>query len=111
MSEGHIFIDASAEVHKGKEEVNWEEYMKIFPDYKIHIQNLIEKENMIILIGRSEGNFSENGEKLFSKNGNVPSSEDYQGSAIWPAKVENGLIKEWRVYFDNKKNRSLLKID
>jgi hypothetical protein len=35
-------------------------------------------------------------------NGKLPPENKWRAPAAWLAIVENGLVKEWRVYVDNK---------
>jgi hypothetical protein len=37
-----------------------------------------------------------------AKNGELPPENKWRITAAWLAVVENGLVKEWRVYADNK---------
>lgn len=102
MSKDHIFIDMGGDLHKGKKEINWKEYFNIFPDYKINIEKILHKNNNIYILGNSTGNFSEYGKNLFTKEGKTPQSEDFQGPAIWRAKIENQKVKEWQIFPYNK---------
>lgn len=111
MSKDHIFIDLSGDIHKGEKEINWEGYFRIFPDYKITIEKTIQKNNYVHLLGYSEGNFSKYGKKLFIINGKEPESQDFQGSAVWRANVEDDKIKEWRIFNYDKETLDKIGID
>jgi len=37
-----------------------------------------------------------------AKKGKLPDENKWRTCAAWLAVVENGLVKEWRVYADNK---------
>ncbi|MBN2571749.1 MAG: nuclear transport factor 2 family protein [Ignavibacteriales bacterium] len=91
----HTFIDRESKVIKSKNEVIdvWTNFFEMYPDYKNHIERVEVKKEYIVLVGYAY--WDEN-----SKCDN----------ALWTAKVENGLVAEWRVYYDTKENRRNLGI-
>lgn len=114
MTEDHIFIDLSGDIHKGKKEVNWKEYFRIFPDYKIIIEKTVFKNDYVYLLGHSEGDFSDYGKKLFTKNGKEQVAQDYQGPGLWRAKVKDDKIKKGKIFnYDQEtlKNEGIFDFD
>ncbi len=49
LSENHIFIELSTDIHKGKEEINWEGYYEYFPIIKsMLIKYMNEMKNFLL---------------------------------------------------------------
>jgi len=99
MTENHtLIVHTSSEkrTDSGKEKCieAWKEFFKSFPDYKNVFENVIVRDNLVIITGHS-----------------VCSFEPLDGPAIWVAKIEDGKIKEWMVYDDSPENRKKLSID
>lgn len=93
MTEDHVFIDSSNDVHRGKDLMvkGWENFFSQYPDYLNHFSILESRGNLVLVIGLSTCSY-----------------EPLDGPALWSAKVEDDHIAEWRVYVDNEKNRELL---
>jgi len=53
MSDDHLFIDSQGYRVTGKNnmELGWIEYFKLFPDYKIEIEDTFEKSELVCLLG------------------------------------------------------------
>ena len=96
MATDHIFIDSSDEVHEGKEKIveGWEEFFIQYPDYINHFSIIESRENLVLIHGHS-----------------TCSHEPLDGPAIWSARIENELVAEWRVYYDNEENRKKLNLE
>ena len=91
MTKDHVFIDSSDAIHGGGKEVvisEWRDFFTMYPDYHNHFSEMIAKDEMVIAYGYSTCSF-----------------KPLDGPAIWTARVENGLIAEWRVYLDTPENR------
>lgn len=93
MTEDHVFIDSSDDVHGGKEFMTqgWIDFFNQYPDYRNHFSTVESRDNLVLVIGHSTCSF-----------------EPLDGPALWTAKVENGLVAEWRVYLDTIENRKKL---
>jgi ketosteroid isomerase-like protein len=88
MTNDHTFIDNSGEITKGKDVMKegWRIFFKKYPDYRniftcVTIQNYV-----IVMVGYS-----------------ICSYKPLDGPNIWTAKVRDGRISEWRVYWLNKR--------
>jgi len=96
MTKGHTFIDSQGDIIQGK--VNmvsvWRDFFTAYPNYENHFERVGELGNTVILHG-------------YSTCSNEPALE---GPAIWTAKVQGGLVAEWRVYEDTKENRKKLEL-
>jgi ketosteroid isomerase-like protein len=93
MTKDHTFIDSSNEVHAGKEMMvpGWGEFFESYPDYRNHFESLETRGDEVFILGYS-----------------TCSHPPLDGPAIWTARVENGLVAEWRVYLDTEENRRIL---
>lgn len=92
MADGHTFIDSSNNTFQGKEKVleAWKSFFESFSDYQNVIEHVaVFSDDRVTLMGHSRC-----------------SDARLEGPAIWFAKVEDGMIAEWRIYEDNQQNRS-----
>lgn len=90
MSENHIFLDSLGNRNEGPREkmvAGWRSYFTMCPDYYVSHEELFEKGDRVAAVGFAGGT-------IRGKQWNTP--------AAWLAVVENGRVKEWRVYADNK---------
>lgn len=103
MTDNHKFIDTDGNSVQGKVAMGeaWRRYYALFPDYALSIDQAIVREDLVILTGSSSGNLSDHGKKtLMRPNGSPAQAGDFQGRAIWTARIEGDLVSEWRVYPD-----------
>ena len=94
MSKDHTFIDSGGIEAKGikRMRTGWTEYFEMCPDYTIAIEELLEKENIIALFGRTKGTYNlekKPGKGIF-----------WECTAAWKVVVEKGKIKIWQVFAD-----------
>jgi ketosteroid isomerase-like protein len=96
ISDDHVFIDSHGIEFNGKDKLKngWLGYFKLFPDYKIEVNELFEGGSAIALFGYASGSYS----------GNKKDDPDcyWRLPAAWKAVVEGGKIKLWQVYADTK---------
>jgi hypothetical protein len=85
MANNHVFIDSAGNVQIGKLACLsiWEEFFKMFPDYKNVFSTIRIRDNIIIMMGYSSC-----------------SDPRLDGPAIWSANIQNGKVEEWHVYED-----------
>jgi ketosteroid isomerase-like protein len=90
MTEDHTFVDPHGNEVSGKMMMlaGWGGYFSWFPDYKIQLEEVIEKGNHVYAYGTAEGTSAHN------KKWKVP--------AAWRAIIEAGRVKHWQVYADTK---------
>ncbi|MBD3406110.1 MAG: hypothetical protein GF411_08300 [Candidatus Lokiarchaeota archaeon] len=95
MTEDHSFISSSNTVESGKEHMieAWREFFESYPDYRNIFEYTEVHEELVILVGYS-----------------TCSEESLDGPAIWTAKINDGLVSEWRVYDDTIEVRTKLGI-
>jgi len=102
MADYHKFIDLAGDSLIGKEAVTaaWREYMSRFPGYMIHISEVFDIDNEVVLVGRTTSSHLQ-----------IPRSEEFAGrTLIWVAKIENDKVAEWRLYYDTPANRVTMKM-
>jgi hypothetical protein len=95
MSEDHKFIDPQDNSMNGKENMiqAWNEYFRIFPDYRIEVLNTFEKDEDVCFLGYASGTYLNLRNEANSNHWRIP--------AAWKAIVRDNHIKHWQVYADN----------
>ncbi len=95
MSDDHKFTDSLGSIYRGKELMKrgWTDYLKMFPDYKIDLDEIYNDGDKIMFTGRASGTYGV--DKTIKEN-------HWEINAAWRALVVNGKIKEWQVFGDNK---------
>ena len=95
MSENHLFIDSQDNKMNVKEEMKqaWIAYFAMFPDYKIEINEIFEKDSLICILGYASGTYKGIQNENNSNYWRIP--------AAWTAVVLDSKIKQWQVYADN----------
>lgn len=96
MSDDFIFTDAQGIHFEGKENLkkSWEAYFKLFPDYKITINNLSENATVFLASGTAEGTYGGARNASGDNYWNIP--------AAWRAEIDNAKVKSWQIFADTK---------
>ena len=96
MTQDHVFIDSLGQTTRGRETMRkgWQAYYSFCPDYWVSHEDIFGDGKVVAVFGAAGG--------TIRANGNLPAENKWHTAAAWRAVVENGLIKEWRVYADNK---------
>jgi uncharacterized protein (TIGR02246 family) len=96
MTEDHVFINSHGKKSMGKEnmEQGWKGYFEFFPDYTIEVENIIEGEGVLAVLGQAHATYMNKRNKRNSNFWKLP--------CAWKAKVQNDRIKLWQVYSDTK---------
>ena len=91
-----MFIDSLGQIVRGREKIHdsWRAYYAFCPDYWISHEQILSDGNVVAVFGAAGGTIAANGQ--------LPTENQWRIPAAWLAIVENGLVKEWRVYADNK---------
>jgi ketosteroid isomerase-like protein len=94
MAEDYRFVDSRGQTVSGREAMMaaWKEYFRLFPDYKIEVENLVHGKECLAVFGSATGTYN-------GKRGPVPENRITMPAA-WKAVVQNGRIKHWQVYAD-----------
>ena len=96
MTEDHVFVDSLGQSVRGRETMRagWRGYFALCPDYRVAHEAIFEDANTVAVFGTAGG--------TIAAGGTLPAENRWRIPAAWLAIVENGLVKEWRVYADNK---------
>jgi uncharacterized protein (TIGR02246 family) len=96
MTEDHTFVDSLGQTVQGRETMRagWQGYFAFCPDYWISHEEILAAGNRVAVFGAAGG--------TVAANGKLPAENKWSTPAAWLAVVENGIVKEWRVYADNK---------
>jgi ketosteroid isomerase-like protein len=94
MADDHTFVDARGQSKSGRESMlaGWENYFRMFPDYKIHVENMVQAKGLVAVFGSASGTYS-------GRRGPLPENK-IEMPAAWKAVVENGKVRVWQVYAD-----------
>ena len=89
MTEDHEFIDSLGQTVRGRETMRagWRGYYSFCPDYWVSHEEVLANGNVVAVFGAAGGTIA---------------GTEWRTPAAWLAVVENGLLKRWRVYADNK---------
>jgi ketosteroid isomerase-like protein len=84
MTDDHMFIDNSGETTKGKDVMKdgWRDFFNKYPDYRNIITCVTAQDNVVVMVGYSTCSY-----------------KPLDGPNIWTARISDGLISEWRVYW------------
>ena len=94
MTDDHIFVDTLGRRMSGLEEIReeWRKFMDVFPDYKVTVADILQKENVIGIIGRASGTYTLKGKQVSNGHWEIP--------AAWKAIVKDGRIAQWQIIAD-----------
>ena len=94
MTEDHTFIDAGGKKETGRQKMieGWRSYFKMFPDYKIEIEDIIQENEIVGAFGTASGTYN-------GKRGLVPENI-IKMPAAWRAVIKEEKVKNWQVYAD-----------
>lgn len=96
MTEDHLFVDSLGQSVRGREKMRaaWRGYFALCPDYRVAHEEILQNANAVAVFGTAGG--------TIAAGGALPAENRWRTPAAWLAIVEDGLVKEWRVYADNK---------
>ena len=96
MTEDHVFLDALGHVVRGRENMRagWLGYYKMCPDYWVSHETIFANGSRVAVFGEAGG--------TIARDVRLAPEDQWRIPAAWLAVVENDLVKEWRVYADNK---------
>jgi ketosteroid isomerase-like protein len=96
LTEDHVFIDSLGQSVSGREKMRagWRGYFEFCPDYWVSHEEAFANGRLVAVFGAAGG--------TIAAGGTLPPQNKWRASAAWQAIVEGGLIKQWRVYADNK---------
>jgi steroid delta-isomerase-like uncharacterized protein len=94
MTEDHTFVDSLGTTESGRANMaaGWEGYFRMFPDFEIQVDHMVQEGNLVAAFGSAAGTYN-------GKRGLVPANRIVMPAA-WKAVVADGKIKHWQVYAD-----------
>jgi ketosteroid isomerase-like protein len=97
MTEDHTFIDLGGDIQRGREMMrrNWAAYFSLCPDYMIHVAEVYQVGDNVILIGRTTGSHTRQ-----------PRHEEIRQTLIWGTAVTAGRVARWQIVADTVENRA-----
>jgi uncharacterized protein (TIGR02246 family) len=90
QTEDFTFIDMSGNITRGRQD--WADYFVAYPEYKIHVHNVLTGGNGVAIIGTTTGS-------------HLPPEVEEKETVLWTAEIRNGLVAEWRIYTDIEEAR------
>jgi len=95
MTDDHIFVDSLGHEIKGNRQMKqaWSLYFKMFPDYKIEVEDILENDSIIVLLGYASATYQNNIDEINSNYWKIPAS--------WKAITDGNKIRFWQVFADN----------
>jgi ketosteroid isomerase-like protein len=102
MTEDHVFVDSVGARFEGIDVLRraWVEYLKLMPDYRVHIEHEFVSGERAALIGRAEG--------TYTRDGTTKPANQWAIPAAWLCTVRGGQVAEWRVFADNDAVRRIV---
>jgi ketosteroid isomerase-like protein len=96
MTEDHQFIDSLGQSVNGREAARrgWRGYFAFCPDYWVSHEEIFPGGNLVAVFGAAGG--------TIAADGKLPPANQWRISAAWLAVTDGGLVKQWRVFADNK---------
>jgi len=97
MSEDHAFVDSQDNKVIGKEAMRkaWQEYFAWFPDYHIEINDVLEKQDVVVITGFAGGTWKNLRDEVQSASWIVP--------AAFKVIIKDGKVELWQVFADASK--------
>ena len=96
LTEDHVFIDSLGRSIRGRDNMRsgWRDYFGFCPDYWVSHEEIFPSGQLVAVFGAAGG--------TIAVDGALPVENKWTVSAAWLAIVEQDLVKQWRVYADNK---------
>lgn len=103
MPEEHRFIDSLGRVLEGRENVRagWVEYFRMVSDYSIELQETFIRGPVVVMLGLAQGSYA--------VDGHLTELDRWSSPAVFRAFIDDGKVKEWRVYADNEPVRKRIR--
>jgi ketosteroid isomerase-like protein len=102
LTSDHVFTDSLGRAVRGREQMRagWQGYYMMCPDYWVSHEAIFAQGNQVAVFGEAGG--------AIARSGKLAPENQWRTPAAWLAIVDKGLVKEWRVYADNKPVYDLL---
>jgi ketosteroid isomerase-like protein len=103
MTTDHRFTDSLGNTVGGREAMRagWAGYFGMVPDYSLAIEETFADGSVVVMLGMAQGTMS-------GQAGPAPGNR-WQTPIAIRARIEDGLVAEWRVFADNEPIRALMR--
>lgn len=78
----------------------WAAYFRMVPDYEAAVEETFSNGPSVVMLGVARG--------TFTRDGNLRPENRWQTPLAVRARVEEGLLAEWRIFADNEPMRRLM---
>jgi len=96
LTEDHVFTDSLGQAIRGREKMRaaWRGYYTFCPEYWVSLAEVLQNGNSVAVFGSAGGTIAATDQ--------LPPENKWRIPTAWFAVVQDGLLKEWRVYADHK---------
>lgn len=103
MTDDHAFVDSQDNKVIGKEAMRqvWKEYFAWFPDYHIEVNDILQKNDVVVITGYAGGTWKNLKDERNNNYWIVP--------AAFKVIVKDGKIELWQVFADASKMMDVVK--
>ena len=118
MTPDHRFTDSLGNVASGRDSMRegWNLYFQMVPDYQLQIEETYVNDSAVVMLGVAGGTYSHGfesvratGMPMVLPDGTSKLMNKWRTPAAVRARIEDGLVAEWRVYADNEPIRKLMR--
>jgi ketosteroid isomerase-like protein len=116
MTDDHRFTDSLGNVVRGRESMRegWKLYFRMVPDYRLEIDETFVNQSTVVMLGTAGGTYlhesvSATGMPGPRPDGTLKRPNQWQTPAAVRARIEGGLVAEWRIFADNEPIRKLMR--
>ncbi len=74
--------------------LGWRGYFALCPDYWVAREEMFSAGERVVVVGHAGG--------TIAAAGKLPAANRWRTPASWLATLDDGKVKQWRVYVDNK---------
>jgi uncharacterized protein (TIGR02246 family) len=103
MAPEHRFVDSLGNAVEGREKMRagWAAYFGMVPDYTVAVEEILSDGPVVVMLGVAQG--------TYAPDGLLKAENCWKTPAVVRAKIEGGLVIEWRVYADNEPIRDKMR--
>ncbi|MEM7167678.1 MAG: nuclear transport factor 2 family protein [Planctomycetota bacterium] len=107
MTPDHQFIDSAGARVQGADSMReaWRAYFEMMPDYQITVSEILEKGQLVVVLGQAAG--------TLARNGRVDAKDRWVVPAAWAAVVVGDApmerVASWQIFADNSRIETLLR--
>ena len=79
----------------------WAQYFRMVPDYSIAIEDVLTRDDLVVLFGTANG--------TYAPDGVLKGENRFRVFAAWRALVRHGRVARWQIFGDNKPVHDLVR--